>query len=117
MPVVCDFQQIIGDTAQAIPATGPGAQVPLPSFDTGGRESGGTAFLILTARNLTGSAEVLINNSSVGTIAATSGSFWSTQLIHVNGSQLNNGNNTIVLTNVTDAFDLKTVMCFFHQST
>lgn len=117
MPVLCDFQQIIGDTHQAIPATAAGAQVPLPSFDTGGRDSGATAFLILTARNLAGSAEVLVNNSSVGTISATSGSFWSTQLIHVNGSQLNNGNNTIVLVNVSDPFDLKTVMCFFHQST
>lgn len=116
MPVLCDFQQIIGDTPQAIPAVGLGVQVPLPSFDTGGRDSGATAFLILSARNLTGTADVLVNNSSVGTITATSGSFWSTQMIHVNGNQLNNGNNTIALTNVMDAFELKTVMCFFHQS-
>lgn len=116
MPVLCDFIQIIGDAVRSIPATQPGALVPLPDFNTGGREAGSTALLLLSARNLAGSATVLINGNNVGAITATSGSVFSTQLIAVSGTQINNGNNEIALTGVTDPFDLKTVMCFFHQS-
>jgi hypothetical protein len=120
MPVLCDYIEIIGDTPQSIPPTTGGAQVVLPNFNTGGREAGTgrsrSALLILSARNLTGSAQVFINDVHVGNITATSGAVFSMQLISVQGSQLNDGDNGIVLRNVSDAFELKNVVCFFHQS-
>jgi hypothetical protein len=90
--------------------------VPLPDFNTGGREAGSTALLVYSVRNLTGSAQVFINGHNVGTITATSGSVFFTQLIAVSGNQINDGNNEIVLRNVTDPFTIKDLICFFHQS-
>ena len=116
MPVLCDFIQIVGDGGQNIPQTMGGAQVPLPDFDTGGREAGATALLVYSAQNLAGSAQVFINGNNVGTITATSGTIFSTQLIAVNGNELKSGVNQIVLKNVTDPFTIKDVICFFHQS-
>ena len=116
MPVVSDFIQIIGDSGQAISQTAAGAEVPLPDFNTSGREGNLTALLVYSAKNLAGSAQVFINNHNVGTITATSGAVFSTQLIAVSGSQLNNGNNEIVLRNVTDPFTIKDLVCLFHQS-
>ena len=116
MPVVCDFIQIIGDTIQPIPQTAAGVEVPLPDFNTSGREAQLTALLLLSARNLAGSAQVFINNHHVGDITATSGAAFSTQLIAVAGNQINNGNNEIVLKAVSDPFELKDVICFFHQA-
>ena len=115
MTIVSDFIQIIGDSAQAIPATQGGAVVPLPSFNTGGRHSPATGLLMLAVRNLNGTAEVVINGNLVGRITASPGTVFSTQLVATTGTQLNNGNNSIALRNVTDPFELKTVMCFFHQ--
>lgn len=116
MAILCDFIQIVGDAGQAIPQTAAGAEVPLPDFNTGGRNAGSTALLVYSAMNLAGSARVFINNNNVGTITATSGTVFSTQLIAVSGSQINNGNNEIVLRNVTDPFTIKDLICFFHQS-
>jgi hypothetical protein len=116
MTVLCDFTEIRGDNPMSIPQTTGAAQVVLPDFNTGGRESGQKAMLMLSARNLAGSASVLINNVVVGTITATPGAVFSTQLISVSGNQLKDGNNEIVLRNVTDPFELKNVVCFFHQS-
>jgi hypothetical protein len=59
---------------------------------------------------------VLINNHLVVGITPTSGSTFSTQLIAVSSSQLNDGNNEIVLRSVTDPFEIKDLICFFHQT-
>jgi hypothetical protein len=126
MTVLCDFQTIIGDPGQTVPVTGPGAEVPLGngSFDTSGRiagpsETGGSsAFLIYSVRNMVGTAQVFVNDSdeSVGTITPSSGTAWSTQLIAIAGSRLNDGNNRITLRNVTDTFTIKDLICYYHQS-
>lgn len=115
MPVVSDFNQIVGDAAVSVPATAGGAEFPLPDFNSGGRESGSTALLMCSLRNLTGSAEVRINANNVGSLT-TAGANWVTQLVAVSGSSLNNGNNEIVLRNVSDGFQIKDVICFFHQA-
>lgn len=117
MPVVCDFIQIVTDAEENIPvALGP-AEVPLPDFNTGGREVNQTALLFYSARNMTGTAQVFINGNNVGTITPTpAGNVFSTQMIGVRGDQLNSGNNQIVLRNVTDPFTIKNVNLFFHQS-
>ena len=116
MPVLCDFKQIIGDDSQAIPVTAGAAEVPLPDFGTGGREANETALLIYSVRNMTGTAQVFINGHHVGNITASSGAVWSTQLIAVSGNSIRDGMNEIVLKNVTDAFSIKNLTCFFHQS-
>jgi len=117
MPVLCDFIQIVTDAGQYIPETAAGAEVPLPDFNTGGRLAGPTALLMYSAKNMTGTAEVFINGNNVGTITETpAGGVFSTQLIGVRGNQLNDGNNEIVLRNVTDGFTIKDVNLFFHQS-
>ena len=120
MPVLADWIQIVGDASIAIPVVNGPAEVPVPlngnPFNTGGRNADSTGLLIFSVRNMTGSAQVFINGSEVGSITPTSGTLWSTQLIAVSGSQLNAGNNQLTLRNVTDAFNLKDLMCFFHQA-
>src|SRR5690349_2094501 len=120
MPVLSDWIQIVGDASITIPQVAGPAEVPVPlngdPFGTGGRVGNETALLVFSVKNMTGTAQVFINGSEVGSITPTSGSLWSTQLIAVSGSQLNDGNNHMVLRNVTDSFNLKDLMCFFHQS-
>jgi hypothetical protein len=117
MPVLCDFIQIVTDAEENIPVVLGPAEVALPDFNTGGREVNQTALLIYSAKNLADKAEVFINGNHVGTITATPAEgVFSTQLIGVRGSQLKDGDNEIVLRNVTDQFTIKDVNLFFHQS-
>jgi len=115
--VVCDFIQIIGDAGQDIDKTLGDTQEVLPDFNTGGREANFTALLFYSAKNLMGTAQVFINGNNVGTITATpAGGVYSTQSIAVRGIELKDGQNEIVLKNVTDPFKIKDVHLFFHQS-
>jgi hypothetical protein len=57
-----------------------------------------------------------INGQDVGTITATPGTVFSTQMIALLADRLNAGDNKIALTDVSDTFELKNVVCFFHQS-
>lgn len=116
MTILCDFIQILGDNLKTISRTEGDTEVPLDNFKTLHRQASKTALLMLVVRNLAGSATVVINNERVGAITATSGTVFSTQLIAVAGSTLNDGDNEIVLKDVTDPFELKDVICFFHQS-
>ncbi|MDP8304924.1 MAG: hypothetical protein RAO75_00180 [Candidatus Chlorobium antarcticum] len=136
MPVLCDFIQIVGDTPVTI---GDSQAVWEANFNTGGRYSSGTAFLIFNIRGLTytnKNVNVKINNKNIGQIARYGGlsneernniaGFWYTQMIAMNGSTLNDGKNEIQIeavgfpgsdnANKFDDFQLKDVMCFFHQS-
>lgn len=137
MPVLCDFTQIVGDTPVTI---GDGLPVWEASFGTGGRVSTETALLIFNVRGLTyanTNVNVKINNSTVGQIHRYGGltnaerddtaNYWYTQMIAVSGSTLKaDGNNEIQIeavgfpgatnTNKFDDFQLKDVICFFHQS-
>ena len=136
MPVVCDFIQIVGDSPVTI---GDGLPVWEKTFNTGGRSSSSTAFLLFNVRGLTHTdrdVDVKINNQVIGQIARYGGlnnaerddtaKYWYTQMIAMNGSTLNNGDNEIQIeavgwpgataSNQFDDFQLKDVMCFFHQS-
>ena len=131
MPVVADFTLIQGDNPVTI---GDGMPVWETTFNTGGRESNSPAFLIFNVRGLTHTnvnVNVKINNQVVGQIGRYPGqdqtaSYWFTQMIAVSGSTLNNGNNELQIdavgwpgatnANKFDDFDLKDVVCFFHQS-
>jgi hypothetical protein len=114
--ILCDSIEIVGNAPRAVNQTSPGSEVRLPCFNTGGRVSNHTALLLFSARNLEGGAQVFINNHLVGGIAATPGSVFSTQLIAVSGSKLNDGKNEIVLRSVTDPFEIKDLICLFHQT-
>jgi len=137
MPVLCDFIQIRGDTPVTI---GDEQSSWEENFNTGGRHAPGTAFLIFNVRGLTFTninVNVKINNQVIGQIARYGGlndaertdtaNYWYTQMIAMDGSTLNNGNNEIQIeavgfpgatnTNKFDDFFLKDVICFFKQST
>jgi hypothetical protein len=129
MTVLCDFNTIIGDTPVNVPVVSPGAEFQLgDAFDAGGRIAGNTekgddgALLMFSIRNMTGTAQVTVNDSNdvVGTILPSPpNAIWSTQMIAMAGSRLNGAsgnNNRIRLRNVTDAFQIKDLVCFYHQN-
>jgi hypothetical protein len=116
MTVLCDFTEIVGDTPQVITPA-----VFERNFRTGGRTSGQTAFLLFNVRGLTNaSVLVQVNNQVVGAIFPYPGSntsYWYTQMIALNGSQLRDGDNEIQIEAVgSDSFEIKNMVCFFHQS-
>lgn len=136
MPVLCDFTQIVGDAPVNI---GDALPVWEKNFNTGGRHRDGTAFIIFNIRGLTyadANIDVKINNRSIGRIYPypclndadrnNVARHWYTQMIAMNGSELNNGDNEIQINavgfagsnnaNRFDDFEIKDVMCFFHQS-
>ena len=136
MPVVCDFAQIVGDSPVTI---GDPRPVWEAEFSTGGRRSNAAAFLLFNVRGLTYTdtdVNVKLNNRVVGKIYRYGGLSGSdktemarhryTQMIHFNGSDLNNGNNEIQIeavgfpgssnANMYDDFQIKNLVCFFHQA-
>lgn len=131
MPVLCDFTQIVGNTPVNI---GDGLPVWEKQFLTGGRRPDETALLIFNVRGLTYAnvdVDVKINNQKIGQIALYGGknqgeNSWYTQMIAMAGSTLNNGGNEIQIEAVGyegatnndkfDNFELKDVICFFHQA-
>ncbi|NEO96777.1 MAG: hypothetical protein F6K56_44405 [Moorea sp. SIO3G5] len=115
MPVVCDFTEIIGDNPVNITSA-----VLERNFNTGGRHSS-AAFLIFNVRGITStSVPVKVNNRVVGNIFPypnSNTSHWFTQMISLSSSQLNNGNNEVQIeTPGNDSFQIKNMVCFFHQN-
>ena len=127
MPVVSDFIKIVGDSNQRV---GDGAQPRKFNFNTGGRHAPGTAYIIMMVKGMTvtaNHAEVHLNDKHVGWIFNNNGggvNEWQTQMVHFNGSDLNNGNNQVELRGVTypggvddhlDDYFVRNVICHFHQ--
>jgi hypothetical protein len=133
MTVLADFQTILGDDLGTVQIPlDPDDEVTLGFFRAGGRipgteeaglEQGGrSAFLIYSVRNMAGTAQVWIDNgveggtgTRVGDISPSSGTTWFTQLIAVSGRVLIDGLNRIYLKNVRERFDIKDLICFYHQ--
>lgn len=128
MPVVGDWIRIIGDSNQRV---GDGAQPRKFNFNTGGRNAGSTAYIIMMVKGMTvttASAEVHVNDKHIGWIFNNNGggvNEWQTQIVHLDGSDLNDGDNQLELRGVTysgggdDHFDdyyVRNVICHFHQS-
>jgi hypothetical protein len=131
MPVVSDFTVIQGDGRITIGDSG--TTLWEATFGTGGRAANEIAFLIFNVRGLTDATTdvaVKVNNVEVGTIRRyasgnNNAGDWYTQMITVDGSTLNSGNNELQIEavgwpgatagNMFDDFDLKDVICFFHQ--
>lgn len=136
MPVHCEFTQIVGDDPVVI---GDSKPVWEANFDTEGRKSSGSAFLVFNVRGLAladADVKVKVNNQVVGKIfrhgsfgaSTQSGNaeYWHTQMIALSGSTLKDGANEIQIEAVgaegekeaasRDDFELKDLMCFFHQA-
>jgi len=136
MPVHCEFTQIVGDDPVVI---GDSKPVWEANFDTEGRKSSGSAFLVFNVRGLAladADVKVKVNNQLVGKIfrhgsfgaCAQSGNaeYWHTQMITLSGSMLKDGANEIQIEAIgvvgekkaasRDDFELKDLMCFFHQA-
>lgn len=115
MPVVSDFITILADTQQRTVASPNGLTIT-QGFDTGGRHSPGTAYISFMARGLTsGDPNVFVNDTNVGNLFRNDGN-WQTQTVTLAGSVLNNGNNVLRISSVPgDSFDVRSVICHFHQ--
>jgi hypothetical protein len=112
MTVLADFAEIVGNQGANVPA---GTTI-IGTFNTSGRLSGQRALLCFLASNLNGSAGIEINDQPVGAVFPTGpAGAVSTQMASFAGSVLNSGNNTMRLRNVSDAFNIRNVVCFYHQ--
>ena len=131
MPILSDFVQIVGDTPVVIGDSLPGAVATwTETFNTGGRRSDESAFLLFNIRGLRSAntdVGVKVNDILVGHIARYAQTTeqelqnWYTQMIAVSGSTLRNGDNEIKIegvpaNNLLDDFEVKNMVCFFHQS-
>jgi hypothetical protein len=133
MPSTSNFMHIVGDGAVTI---GDSMPVWTKTFNTPNRDSSLSGFVIMNIKGLvsaTTEIDVRINNVSVGKIVpytypiaeqGSPGAHWYTQMIALEGTQLNNGSNEIkiqavgfpeaTMANQYDDFYLKNVICFYH---
>ena len=115
MPVVCDFIQLVGDVANVITP----AEPPI-IFNTGGRDANGTGFLQFNVRRLSiaeGAVAVRVNGVIIGSIYPypdNDQNYWYTQMIAFSGNQINDGNNNLTFDRT--GFEVKNMVCFFHQA-
>jgi hypothetical protein len=125
MPVVSDFTTILGDDSANI-----GSASFEKSFDTGGRHGPGTAYIAFMVAGMTETnqnAVVEVNNDPVGHLLRNKGGnpdHWQTQMVSFSGSQLKNGTNSVRVHPVdkaggtgNDPFQIRNVICHFHQDT
>ena len=130
MPVVSDFTIVQGDDRVTI---GDSNTLWEANFSTSARVESEPALLIFNVRGLTDTnvdVVVRVNDIQVGTIGRYNGGSsnagnWFTQMIRVEGATLNSGSNELRIEavgwpgatagNMFDDFDLKDVVCFFHQ--
>jgi hypothetical protein len=71
-----------------------------------------------SVRNMTGTAQVFLNDSElpIGTITPSPpNGVWSTQVIAMAGVRLRDGDNQLTLRHVTDTFNIKDLICYYHQ--
>ena len=130
MPVVSDFIHIVGDQNIRI-GDGSNESGYTDTFNTGGRNSRSNAFITFMIKGMTvtnGNADVFVNDKKVGVLFNNNGgnsNHWQTQTVSLNGSGLNNGDNVLRVspvtnqTNANDDFDdyyIRNVICHFHQS-
>ena len=127
-----DFVVIIGSENTPVPIhpTLAGTVSPLPArfnFDTGGRVLPG-AFLLCSVTDLIQGADILINDREAGPdlgglpvpahITGTPSGDLDTQLITINAAVLSNAsgrNNRLSFKNVSTAFAITRLACFFQQ--
>ena len=122
MPVVGDF--VVVETGQRNISSSPYSK----KFNTGGRRTQEGAYVSLMVKGLAGpntsEPTVHINSRFIGNLskAVIGGEEeWQTQMLAFNGSVLNGGDNTILISTAprgssTENFEIKSLICHFHQS-
>lgn len=119
--VLADFTHIMGDGPVHVPAGPNGAVAFERPFDTGGIRTDQSIVLMFAISNKGGTpADVLVNGTKVGQIHDSPASLFSTQMITIarnstESKKFNNVGNKFTIMNVADAYDIKSIVCFFHQ--
>jgi hypothetical protein len=145
MPVLSDFTQIIGDTPVTIGDSNPVWSGSFNTGGREAGQPGFLIFNVRGLTHSDLDVPVSINGTQVGTIhnyrPGGSGidttnvnqpekfrqaDHWYTQMIAFTGTQINDGDNRIQIqavqfpentqTNRFDEFEIKNLVCFFHQS-
>jgi hypothetical protein len=117
MPVVSDYEPIIGDSHLDAGDLATGQRT---KFNTGGRESSKEAFVIFSHRGLTSNARALVNGQDIGTLvfnASVPKNLWQTQMLALRGDVLRDGSNTFQVDAVGNPeLQMRNLICFFRQS-
>ena len=145
MPVVCDFIEIVGDRPVTIGDKNPGWEKSFNTAGRNRSHSGFLIFNVRHLTHTDRDVPVRINGTRVGFIYnyrpggggidRSNGSqpekfrqadHWYTQMIAFSGRQIDSGDNTISIEAVSfpedtssnrfDDFQIKNLVCFFHQS-
>jgi len=128
MPVVSDFETLLGDTTVSI-GDSANSSGWTKSFGTGGRRSSSTAYIAFMVKGMTQTdehAEVFVNDQKIGLLFNNKGGnreHWQTQIVSLGGATLNDGSNVIRVETVLaappasgkDDFSIRNVICHFHQ--
>jgi hypothetical protein len=121
--VLADFTHIMGDGPVHVNA-GSGEVVFKRTFETGGIKTDQPVLLMFAVShrgNRGGpSPKVLVNGVQVGTVQESGEEFFSTQLITITRDStesraFRSQDNLLEITGVPDGFDIKSIVCFFHQ--
>ncbi|MEJ2889470.1 hypothetical protein [Actinomycetospora aeridis] len=117
--MLADFASVVGNNAIVVPTISTGDDpFVLPGFQTEGRRRDHEAVLVYSVRRVLRDTEVHVNNSRAGAITrAVDPDLYRTQMIVFPGSYLwgNSSQNKIVLRAVGERFEIKDMVCFFHQ--
>jgi hypothetical protein len=121
--VLADFTHIMGDGPVHV-KSGSGEVVFERTFDTGGIRTDQAVilmFAVVRRGNQGGpSPKVLINGVEVGAVIESGEEFFSTQTITIakdttESQAFNSQDNLLEITSIADSFDIKSIVCFFHQ--
>lgn len=121
--ILADFTHIMGDGPQDVDTAAGNAVGFSRSFATGGVRTDQSIVLMFAVRNKgTTPADVLINDVNVGRVTSTAIGAFTTQIITITGGgteakAFKATNNVFAITNVSDpdGFQIKSIVCFFHQ--
>lgn len=145
MPVLCDFTQIVGDTPVNIGDSNPVWSATFNTGGREASQTGFLILNVRGLTHSDLNVPVSLNGTQIGSIQTyrpggagidttnvnqpeklRQNDHWYTQMIAFSGNQINDGNNTIQIqaaqfpestqSNRFDDFQIKDVICFFHQS-
>jgi hypothetical protein len=119
--ILGDFTHVMGDGPVGVhPASG-NIVAFQRTFDTGGIRTDQSIVLMFAVSGKGGTpADVLINSVQVGNINSAPADSFSTQIITIakdshQSKAFKNTHNVFDIMNVADDFQIKSIVCFFHQ--
>lgn len=119
--VLADFTYLVGDGPVTVPVTSVSNQVAFSrTFHTGGIRTDQPVMLMFSVRNMgTGQADVFINDNDVGNVTSTLQGTFTTQTIIIGKGEdaefKGDQQNEFAIKNVSNDFQIKDIVCFFHQ--